>query len=92
MTIKTKVISKMCEMEEQAIIELIGLTGFNIHAFNLKGKGGAMRRAITRIKEEGYTITEIGSDNALETSYILERYGKIIARRNISVTLKVEKE
>ena len=85
---ESKIVQKLCKMQEQAIIELIGLTGFNVHAFNLKQIEGA-RHAIEAIKEKGYIISQIETDSALEVLYILQRHGKIIAQRDVSVKIKI---
>lgn len=85
------VVLKLYEMQEQAIIELIELTGFNIKAYNLKGVIGA-HHAIEAIKEKGYLISQIETDNVLEISYILQRHGKIIAQRDVSIKIKLDKK
>lgn len=82
---------KLCEMQEHAIIELIELTGFSVHTFNLKNIIGA-RYAIEAIKEKGYIISQIETDSALYVSYILQRHGETIAQRDVSIKIKVSKE
>lgn len=82
---------KMAKMEEEAIIELIYLTGFNTHAFNLKWLEGA-RYAIKRIKEEGYNIISIETGDISKITYILQRYGKTIARRDVCMKIEIVDE
>lgn len=86
---ENRILQRVCEMQEQAITELILCTGYNVHTFDLKGKVGATR-AIKWIKEEGYVITEVTSHFPLVTSYILERDGKVIASRDVLLNIKVE--
>lgn len=55
---ENRVAQKLCEMQEQAIIELIELTGFNVPMYNLKQDRGA-RCAIDTIKVWEYIISQI---------------------------------
>lgn len=82
---------KMAKMEEEAIIELINLSGFNTHAFNLKELEGA-RCVIGRIKEEGYNIISIETGDLSKITYILQRYGKTIARRDVCMKIGIGDE
>jgi hypothetical protein len=86
---ESRIMQKLCEMQEQAIIELIALTGFNISTLKFKEVVGVLS-AIDAIKEKGYVISQIETDSALESSYILQRHGEIIAQRDVSVKIKVD--
>jgi hypothetical protein len=86
---ETRIMQKLCELQEQAIKELIALIGFNISAINFKEVEGVLF-ALEAIKLTGYAISQIETDSALECSYILQRHGKIIAQRDVSVKIKVD--
>jgi hypothetical protein len=83
------IMQKLCEMQEQAIIELIALTGFSVNALNFKKVIGVLS-ALDAIKLTGYTIGKIETDSALECSYILQQEGVFIAQRDVSVKIKVD--
>jgi hypothetical protein len=86
---ESEILQKLCEMQEQAIIELIALTGFDISTLNFKKVVGVLS-ALDAIKLTGYTISKIETDSALECSYILQRHGEYIAQRDVSVKIKVD--
>lgn len=83
-----QMMSESCKLEEQAVIELIELTGVDVRTFNIKNMEGA-RYAIGAIQQKGYNISRIEVGGSLGVTYILQRYGESIAQRDVLVTLKI---
>lgn len=66
--------TKMCEMKQQAIAELIKLTNIGIPFLN----------------EAGFTIAEISTSDPFQTTFVLQHKGKTIATRDLLIYQSVK--
>jgi hypothetical protein len=80
---------KMGEMQNQAVLELIELTGVSSLLNETKTVSRA-REVLQKLQEKGYNISELPSGNALKTTYVLEYDGKIIACRDVCINVIIE--
>jgi len=78
----------MCELENQAIMELFDLAGLKI-SLNTNQSLEDARNAIQDLKEAGYSLYRLYSPEPFKSIFILQQDSKEIARRGVVLNIVV---
>ena len=81
-----EIFDKKSKHVEKAISDLLACTYIDLKQYDLKTVYGA-KAAIKEISKYGYKVYELHNINPLISTYVLQRFGKEITRRDIEIQL-----